>query len=94
MANLHVHFQPIFVVRNRPSSPIVTPPDRPAIDKLLKEKGIDSVDDVINKAAAEMTPDERKVFEAVRCSLLDATYLVQPANPPSYFVAHQDHQGQ
>ena len=41
---------------------------RPAIDKLLKANGMDSVDDVINKAAAEMTPDERKAFEAVRYS--------------------------
>ena len=39
---------------------------RPAIDKLLKANGMDSVDDVIDKAAAEMTPDERKAFEAVR----------------------------
>ena len=38
---------------------------RPAIDKLLKANGMDSVDHVINKAAAEMTPDERKAFEAV-----------------------------
>ena len=40
---------------------------RPAIDKLLKENGLDSVDDVINKAAAQMTPEDRKAFEAVRC---------------------------
>ena len=43
---------------------------RPAIDKLLKANGMDSVDDVINKAAAEMTPDERKAFEAVRYRFL------------------------
>ena len=39
---------------------------RPAIDKLLKANGMDSVDDVIDKAAAEMTAEERKAFEAVR----------------------------
>ena len=39
---------------------------RPAIDALLKANGMDSVDDVINKAAAEMTDDDRKAFEAVR----------------------------
>lgn len=38
---------------------------RPAIDALLKANGMDSVDDVINKAAAEMTPEDRKQFEAV-----------------------------
>ena len=42
---------------------------RPAIDKLLKANGMDSVDDVIDKAAAEMTAEERKAFEAVRCLL-------------------------
>ena len=41
---------------------------RPAIDKLLKANGMDSVDDVIDKAAAEMTAEERRAFEAVRCS--------------------------
>ena len=40
---------------------------RPAIDKLLKANGMDSVDDVIDKAAAEMTAEERKAFEAVCC---------------------------
>ena len=43
---------------------------RPAIDALLKANGMDSVDDVINKAAAEMTDDDRKAFEAVRSGLL------------------------
>ena len=42
---------------------------RPAIDALLKANGMDSVDDVINKAAAEMTDDDRKAFEAVRYQL-------------------------
>ena len=39
---------------------------RPAIDALLKANGMDSVDDVINKATAEMTDGDRKAFEAVR----------------------------
>ena len=38
---------------------------RPAINALLKARGMASVDDVINAAAAKLTPDERKVFEAV-----------------------------
>ena len=42
---------------------------RPAIDALLKANGMDSVDDVINKAAAEMTDEERRGFEAVRYPL-------------------------
>ena len=47
---------------------------RPAIDALLKANGMDSVDDVINKAAAEMTDEERRGFEAVRyrCRLRSA----------------------
>ena len=49
---------------------------RPAIDKLLKAHGMDSVDDVINKAMAEMTPDERKAFEAVRSELLSVYPIV------------------
>ena len=43
---------------------------RPAINALLKANGMDSVDDVINKAAAEMTDDDRKAFEAVRYRLI------------------------
>ena len=42
---------------------------RPAIDALLKANGMDSVDDVIAKAAAEMTDDDRKAFEAVHYPL-------------------------
>ena len=38
---------------------------RPTINELLKAHGSASVDDVINDAASKMTPDERKVFEAV-----------------------------
>ncbi|PIL25613.1 hypothetical protein GSI_11362 [Ganoderma sinense ZZ0214-1] len=38
---------------------------RPAINKLLKANGMDSIDDLINKVAAKMTPEERKVFEAL-----------------------------
>ena len=41
---------------------------RPAINALLKARGMSSVDDVINAAAAKLTPDERKVFEAVSSS--------------------------
>ena len=38
---------------------------RPKIDALLKQNGIDSIDDLIAKATAQMTPEERKQWEAV-----------------------------
>ena len=45
---------------------------RPAMNALLKANGMASVDDVINNAASKLTPDERKVFEAVRSSSITA----------------------
>ncbi|KAI1791438.1 hypothetical protein LXA43DRAFT_1094580 [Ganoderma leucocontextum] len=55
---------------------------RPAINALLTANGMDSVDDVINKAASKMSPDERKAFEALIRTIKDmktgfnATYFV------------------
>ncbi|KAI1791439.1 hypothetical protein LXA43DRAFT_1140910 [Ganoderma leucocontextum] len=55
---------------------------RPTVNALLKASGMDSVDDVINKAAAQMTPDERKVFEALIKTVkntktgFDVTYFI------------------
>ncbi|KAM5536988.1 hypothetical protein V8D89_009317 [Ganoderma adspersum] len=56
---------------------------RPAIDRLLKANGMDSVDDVINKAAAEMTDDGRKAFEA----LIKAAKESKAGFDITYFVA-------
>lgn len=52
---------------------------RPAINELLKANHVDSVDDVINKAASRMTPEERKAFEAV-CLLLSTRSMVLRAD--------------
>ncbi|KAM5536990.1 hypothetical protein V8D89_009319 [Ganoderma adspersum] len=55
---------------------------RPAIDALLKARGMASVDDAINAAAAKLTPDERKVFEALITTVqntksgFDTTYFI------------------
>jgi hypothetical protein len=38
---------------------------RPQIDKLLKMNGYDTMDDLINKSMALLTPDQRKQFEAM-----------------------------
>jgi transcriptional accessory protein Tex/SPT6 len=38
---------------------------RPKVDALLNKNGLDSIDDLIKKAMAQMTDDERKQFEAV-----------------------------
>ena len=47
---------------------------RPAINILLKANGMDSVDDVVNKAASLLTPKEREEFEAVSSSPLEQGY--------------------
>ncbi|KAI1781862.1 hypothetical protein LXA43DRAFT_593590 [Ganoderma leucocontextum] len=55
---------------------------RPAINALLEANGMDSVDDVINKAASQMTPEERKAYEALIQTVrdnkagFDTTYFV------------------
>ena len=46
---------------------------RPAINALLKARGMASVDEVINDAASKMAPDERKVFEAVSLTTCNDT---------------------
>jgi hypothetical protein len=38
---------------------------RPQIDKLLKQNGFATLDDLINKSMALLTPDQRKQFEAM-----------------------------
>ena len=59
---------------------------RPAIDKLLKASGMDGVDDVINKAASLIAPQERGEFEAV------SSHSFQPeiwdADTLSSIIAH------
>ena len=41
---------------------------RPAIDAMLKERGLDSIDDLIAKSLAKMTPEEKKQYESVGLS--------------------------
>ena len=59
---------------------------RPAIDKLLKASGMGGVDDVINKAASLIAPQERGEFEAV------SSHSFQPeiwdADTLSSIIAH------
>ena len=62
---------------------------RPAINALLKANGMASVDDVINSAASKLTPDERKVFEAVSSSSITAVLRLELTSP-GYPTAHQD----
>ncbi|KAH8797304.1 hypothetical protein DL96DRAFT_1788065 [Flagelloscypha sp. PMI_526] len=38
---------------------------RPTIDAMLKEKGYDNIEDLIEKSTAQMTPEEKKQFEAL-----------------------------
>ena len=38
------------------------------IDAMLKAHGMNGVDDVIAKAASQMTPQDQKEFQTVRCS--------------------------
>ncbi|KAM5536991.1 hypothetical protein V8D89_009320 [Ganoderma adspersum] len=77
MANLQTDVKDVAVKMDKKNAQY-----RPAIDRLLKANGMDSVDDVISKAAAEMTPDERKAFEALIKTVkgskadLDITYFI------------------
>ena len=41
---------------------------RPAINAMLKERGIDNIDDLIAKSLAKMTPEEKKQYESVGLS--------------------------
>ncbi|KAM5536989.1 hypothetical protein V8D89_009318 [Ganoderma adspersum] len=56
---------------------------RPAINALLKANGMASVDDAINAAAAKLTPDERKVFEA----LIKTVQNTKSGFDTTYFIA-------
>ncbi|KAI1791442.1 hypothetical protein LXA43DRAFT_429416 [Ganoderma leucocontextum] len=55
---------------------------RPALDAILQAGGHATVDDIINRTASGMTPDERKVFEALiktakaSKSGFDVTYFI------------------
>lgn len=41
---------------------------RPAIDRMLRAQGYDSIDDLITKSASQFTPEEKAQFDAVRSS--------------------------
>ncbi|KAL4246951.1 hypothetical protein ABKN59_007693 [Abortiporus biennis] len=56
---------------------------RPTINALLKEKGIDTIDDLIAKSLAKMTPEEKKQFE----SLIEAAKKSKAGFDWTYFAA-------
>ncbi|PIL25615.1 hypothetical protein GSI_11364 [Ganoderma sinense ZZ0214-1] len=56
---------------------------RPAIDALLKAHGMATADEVINAAAAKLTPDEQKVFE----TLIKTNQSTKSGFDTTYFIA-------
>ncbi|KAI0798222.1 hypothetical protein C8Q75DRAFT_40742 [Abortiporus biennis] len=56
---------------------------RPKIDALLKENGIDTIDDLIVKSTSKMTPKEKKQFE----SLIEAAKKSKAGFEITYFIA-------
>ncbi|KAI0798262.1 hypothetical protein C8Q75DRAFT_845686 [Abortiporus biennis] len=56
---------------------------RPLIDALLKDKNIDTIEDLIAKSLAKMSPDDRKQFE----SLIEAAKKSKAGFDWTYFAA-------